>query len=97
MVVPLASLLESRPGVKGGKLCITGTGVTVHRIGVLYSQGSDATEIHERLHGAVPLQGIYAAIAYYLSNRKQIDAEVEAADNELLRLADEARDSGEPI
>ncbi|MCC7366318.1 MAG: DUF433 domain-containing protein [Dehalococcoidia bacterium] len=92
--VELASLLSRDPQVKGGRLCIAGTGIPVNRIAVLYDEGLSAEELHREFSGRVPLEGIHAAIAYYLANREAIDAQIDAEDAELLRIAAEWKAAG---
>ncbi|MCC7366320.1 MAG: DUF433 domain-containing protein [Dehalococcoidia bacterium] len=92
--VELASLLSRDPQVKGGRLCIAGTGILVNRIAVLYGYGLSAEEMRSEFAGKVPLEGIHAAIAYYLANREAIDAQICAEDDETLRIAAEWKAAG---
>ena len=86
-MVELGSLLDSDPGHRGGRPFISGTRVSVARIGILYSQGASPEEITDRYDLALPQ--VYAALAYYLANREAIDADILAEDDESERVAQE--------
>lgn len=79
MTTALDAMLISTPDVCGGRIRLDGTRITVHRIATLYQQGQDADEI-ARTYPHLSLGQIYAALAYYHSNRAEIDAELAAAD-----------------
>jgi uncharacterized protein (DUF433 family) len=88
-LVELASLLESDPAHRGGRPYIAGTRVSVARIGVLYSDGMSPDEIAQDASLALPQ--VYAALAYYLSNRAAVDEDVRLQDAETLRIAAERK------
>lgn len=76
-MITLESLLVSKPGVKGGRLCLRGTGIPVHNVAGYYRVGHTAEEMaaeHPELDPAL----FHAAVAYYLANKAQIDAEIDA-------------------
>jgi len=73
----IESLLERNPGVNGGRLCVSGTGVSVRQVATWYTAGLSAEQIHEE-YPAVALAGIYAALAHYLANKDTMDAEMAA-------------------
>lgn len=83
--VNIATLLESRPGLHGGRPCLAGTGMTVHAVARRYRQGERAEQIAADLPD-IPLSHIHAAIAYYLANRESIDAELAEDQVESDRL-----------
>ena len=70
----IGRLIESSPEIRGGRPCIAGTGISVHRIAVWSSLDYSAEEIADRI-GPIDLAQVYAALAYYHANRAQIDAE----------------------
>lgn len=93
-IVELASLLYVLPSPAGGRLCVTGTGISVRKISILYNEGLTPDEIVAELpHLTLP--GVHAAIAYYLANRPRMDAELE----EELREFDAAKKAtgGKPV
>ena len=51
--------------------------MSVHAIASRYAAGQSAEEIAADIPD-IPLSHIHAALAYYLANRTQIDAELEA-------------------
>ncbi|MCC7366322.1 MAG: DUF433 domain-containing protein [Dehalococcoidia bacterium] len=92
--IELASLLSRDPEVKGGRLCIAGTGILVNRIAVLYDEGATTEEIVRRLYGVPSLAAVHAAVAYYLANRDAVDAEIDRDDAVLTQLASEWTSEG---
>ncbi len=83
----LDAMIQSRPGVQGGQPCVAGTGVTVYWLGLLATrEGLSPQEIRDDvLGGTISLAQIRAALAYYLVNRAEIDADVAERD----RISDE--------
>ena len=94
-LVDVGTLLYMKPSPAGGRLCVTGTGISVRQISVLYNEGLSAEEIVRNYAGALELPGVHAAIAHYLANKARMDAELEADE----KLFDEAklREGGKPI
>ena len=84
MNTPIENLLESKANRKG-RLCIVGTGTTVHRVAVWYKTGWSAEEISRR-YAHLPIAGVYAALAYYHANQAAIEAEIAADQAEESRL-----------
>lgn len=80
--VDISTLLHSKPGVNGGRVCLAGTGLSVRAIAVLYNEGLSPEEILRDCYTHVDLPRIYAAIAHYLANKAAIDADL-AADADL--------------
>ncbi|MFQ5789758.1 MAG: DUF433 domain-containing protein, partial [Acidobacteriota bacterium] len=68
-----------------GRPRIAGTGVTVRRVVGWYRLGLTPEEIAERV-GHLSLAQVYAALAYYHSNREAIDADIAAEDEAADRL-----------
>ncbi len=85
VAIELGTLLDRDPNHRGGRPFIAGTRVSVDRIGVLHSQGATPEDISRRY--SLELAQVYAALAYYLANRTQIDAEIAEMDAEYDRRA----------
>lgn len=76
MVVAIETLLEPRAHRKG-RMCVAGTGTTVHRVAVWYKMGMSAEEI-AREFPHLPIANVYAALAYYHANQAEMEAEIAA-------------------
>src|SRR5258705_5381999 len=76
-VTEIGSLISRRPDIRGGRLCIAGTGVSVRRIAQWHNMGLIPEEI-ARKFGHVSLAQVHAALAYYHANQVEIDADLEA-------------------
>ena len=83
--VRLDSLIDVHSGVRNGRPCIAGTGVTVRRVAQWYQLGHAPEEIADRI-GHLSLAQIYAALAYYHANQGAVDADLaeEASTEEAL-------------
>ena len=92
----LSDLLWLRPDYRGGRLCIAGTGISVGRIGILYAEGRTCEEIWSDLFEPATLAHIYAALAYYLANQEAVDADIQARDDDGIRLEKEYKAQLEP-
>lgn len=79
MSVTLDAMLVKTPGTCGGRLRIDGTRITVSHIAVLYKQGQSAEDIVAS-YRHLSLSQVYAALAYYLANRSEIDLELAKED-----------------
>ena len=86
VTIELSTLLESKPGVLGGRLCLRGTRVSVHNVGGYYREGITAEEMAANNPDLSPWL-FHAAVAYYLANREQVDAEIDEDRREELELA----------
>jgi uncharacterized protein (DUF433 family) len=75
MSVEIGSLLTRTPEVRRGRPCIAGTGVSVHRVAIMYKMGEGPEEI-AREYPHLPLAGVYAALAYYHANQAEVEAEI---------------------
>jgi uncharacterized protein (DUF433 family) len=62
--------------------------MSVHAVAALYRDGHSAEEIGTEFPD-IPRSHIHAAIAYYLANRSQIDADLDAEAGLYERLATE--------
>jgi len=81
--VAVETLLESTPGVCGGRLCIQGTRITVLQIAALEREGLSPAEIVAE-YDHLTLAQVHAALAYCHANRDEIEAD----------LADERHETG---
>jgi uncharacterized protein (DUF433 family) len=81
----IGTLITQTPGICGGRPRIAGTGVSVMRIAGWYRMGRSPEEIADQ-YGHFSLSKVFAALAYYHSNRESIDAELgeEAAEYDRL-------------
>jgi uncharacterized protein (DUF433 family) len=71
--------VEISPDVRGGKPCILGTRIAVEDIAALHlKMGQSLIEIAGKYH--LPLSSVYAAMAYYLDHRQDIDQRSEIED-----------------
>ncbi|MBI3652192.1 MAG: DUF433 domain-containing protein [Acidobacteria bacterium] len=84
----IGKMIASQPDVKGGRPCIAGTGITVHRIVTWYKQGFTPEQIADE-YDHLKLAQVYAALAYYHANQAEIEAELAADDVEIERLEQE--------
>lgn len=78
MNTELNALLSSSPRIRGGRPCIAGTGISVHRVAILHNLGHSPEEI-VRKYEHLTIAGVHAALAYYFANKESVDAE-NAAD-----------------
>lgn len=94
-LVDVGTLLYMLPSPTGGRLCVTGSGVSVRQISVLYNEGLSPEEIVHNYGTLLTLPGVHAAIAHYLANKQRMDAELEEEG----RLFDElkAKAGGKPV
>jgi len=83
--VNIGALITQAPEIRGGRLCIAGTGVTVQRIVGWYKLGLSPEEIAEEF-GHLTLAQVYAALAYYHVNPEEIEAAIAADEAEATRL-----------
>jgi uncharacterized protein (DUF433 family) len=83
--VDIGMLIVSTPGTCGGRPRIAGTRITVENIVIDFNAGMTPQQIiDERPH--LTLAQIYAALAYYYANQKQMDADIAAEKAEWERL-----------
>ena len=84
-LIEIGTLLDRNPKIRGGRPKIAGTGITVARIVIFARQQYSPEEIAEQ-YPHINLAQVHAALAYYHSNREEIDtdlAETEAWDDAL--------------
>lgn len=85
-VTEIGSLLTVDPTIRAGRPCIAGTAVSVHRIARWHSMGLIPEEIARKI-GHISLAQVHAALAYYHSNQREIDADLKTEDIEADALA----------
>lgn len=78
MIVPLQA-------DEHGVIRVSGTRVTLEVLIMRFQQGVTPEAIHERFD-VVPLNDIYAVIAYYLAHRDELDIYLEQRENEAQHL-----------
>jgi uncharacterized protein (DUF433 family) len=88
--VEIGSLIEVDPEIRGGRPCLAGTGVSVHRVVGWYKLGLTPEEIAERI-GHLTLAQVHAALTHYHANQRQIDEEIAIDDAEAEALEREHR------
>jgi uncharacterized protein (DUF433 family) len=79
--VDIGTLISKTPEVLGGAPCISGTRMPVRSIAQMHNSGLSPEEMREEFD-SLQLAQIYAAIAYYHANKKEIDDDL-AADERL--------------
>ena len=84
-VADIGTLIVRTGRIRGGRPHIAGTGVTVRRIVGWYKLGLSPEEISDRI-GHLSLAQVYAALAYYHANRKEIEGDIAAEVDEAERL-----------
>ncbi len=86
--IDIGKLITRKPGLRGGRPCVAGTGVSVMRIAGWYKQGWIPEEIARRLE--LTLAQVHAALAYYHANQEEIEADLDNEAAEYERLAKES-------
>lgn len=85
LIIDIGTLISRSPEMREGRPRIAGTGVTVRRVVAWYKLGLSPEEISDRF-GHLTLAQVYAALAYYHSNRDEIDSDLQADDAEAEKL-----------
>ena len=88
--IDIGTFIERRPGLRGGRPVIAGTGLCVRTIACCFAyHGQTPQEIADN-YPHISLAQVYAAISYYLANRQDIDDDLaaEAALEEQLASQD---------
>lgn len=85
MSVDIGTMIVRESGFKHGRPHIAGTGLTVHRIAIWYKLGHEPEEIARR-YGHITVAQVHAALAHYLANQAEIEAEIAADEAEAERL-----------
>ena len=73
----IGTMIWSKPGMNGGRPCISGTGTSVRCIAVYDMRGYSPEQIvADRPY--LNLAQVHAALAYYWANKAEIDADLAA-------------------
>lgn len=80
---------------ESGTIRVSGTRVILDLLIARYHQGDSPEAIHEGYPG-VPVEDIYAVIAYYLAHREALDAYLHVREEEAERLRQEIEASLTP-
>ena len=87
MPEPLTMIVPLRTD-EHGSIRVSGTRVTLDTVIARYHQGDSPEVIHEGFD-VLPLNDIYAVIAYYLAHREELDAYLLRRDEEAERIRQE--------
>jgi uncharacterized protein (DUF433 family) len=92
MATALDSMLVRTPGTCGRQLRIDGTRIRVNQIAVMFRTCMSAEDITSSCRH-LSLSQVYAALAYYLANRSEIDAALAEEDRlyDVLKQEEEDR------
>jgi len=82
----IGSMIETTPGICGGRPRVAGTRVAVHRVAGYYRLGYSPEEILGLLN-SLTLQQVYAALAHALANPSEIDAALRDEEDAAARLS----------
>ena len=72
-------MLVATPGTCGGRLRINGTRISVQQVAAQFKRGLSAEDI-EQTYEHLSLGQVFAALAYYLANREEVDAALAEED-----------------
>jgi uncharacterized protein (DUF433 family) len=86
----IGQLISRDPQIRDGKPCIAGTGVSVHRIVGWYKLGMSPEEIVDEF-SHLSLAQVYAALAYYHSNYREIESDIQAEEQVEERIIEQLR------
>ncbi len=75
--IDIGTLIVSTPGICGGRPRIARTRVSVQNIAIDYRSGMTPEEIADSRFN-LNLAEVYAALAYYHANKKEIEADINA-------------------
>lgn len=76
----IGSMIEQTPGICGGRACLAGTRVPVHRVAAYHRLGYAPEEILGLL-SSLSLPQVYAALAYSLVNPDEIERSLQEEGN----------------
>ena len=79
----LEGLIFKQQNLHGGRPVVAGTGVTVRTIFGHYKLGLPAEEITDEMN--LSLAGVYAALATYQLNRDEIEADIKANSDAIVK------------
>ena len=79
----LDSLIIKDPNWRGGRAIIAGSGVTVRTIVGYYKPGYSPKETADELE--LDLAGVYAALTYYHLHQDEIEADIQANAEKMVK------------
>lgn len=88
MAVTKKTHIISTPGVLGGKARIDGTRISVEHIAMAYNSNASIDEIVESYQG-ITHADVFAALAYYYDNKKEMDERIKRSEKEYEKLHQE--------
>jgi uncharacterized protein (DUF433 family) len=94
-VTDIGQLIDRDPKIRGGRPCIAGTGITVHRIVQWHKMGESPKAIADEFPH-LNLAQVYAALAYYFANYDEVEREIRAEEEEERQLYEEHRRRKDP-
>ncbi len=71
--------IERTPGIRGGRPCIAGTGVSVMRVVIYHQLGFTPEQISAKYGHISPTQ-VRTALSFYDANKAEIDADITDED-----------------
>ena len=80
--------ITSRPGVLGGKPCISGHRIAVEHIVIWHERLSDSADKIASDYD-LELADVYSALAYYFAHREEIDRSIREGEDLVRRLREE--------
>ena len=89
--IEIGSLISRTPGIRGGRPCVAGTGVSVRRIAVWHNMGKSPEEIVQTFDNHLSLAQVHAALAYYYANQAEMDEDIATEDSAAESLAQQHR------
>lgn len=78
----LDGLIIRDPQIHSGRPVVTGTGITVRAIAIMYKQGYSPEEITGEL--PLGLAQVYAALTYYHLHTDEVEADIHSDSEEAL-------------
>jgi uncharacterized protein (DUF433 family) len=75
----IGALITRDPALRGGRPIIAGTGICVRTIAIANNHGLSPEEIAAD-RTPLSLAQVYAALAFYHSNKQEIDADIAAEE-----------------
>ena len=82
-ILNLEGLIIKEPKMHSGRPVLAGSGVAVRTIVGHYKLGLSAEEIADEMN--LSLAGVYAALAYYHLNRDEIEADIIANSEAIVK------------
>jgi uncharacterized protein (DUF433 family) len=72
----IGSLVESIPGVSGGRPVLRGSGFSITQLAACYKAGWSVEEILKH-YPQLDAQHVHAGLGYYFANKEAMDAELD--------------------